>query len=208
MFSLHLKAIFIGAPLTWGTYFLSACLYTSALTFTSLLVQYEDPHIAWGNRKEQGCGARRIAIFAAKLIGLYVSTVIIFFLPLLWILQRLDRAILQSVWLPYAASFLASAGIAWLLTPTAIALLRKSNALPIRIEARRWGIYSALLAITACSALSAFCNSAVHAHPSKNGTGANLIYTVIAILTALPYIPLYIALALLADETAAQYNQP
>lgn len=189
---------------SFSAWFLIVYIYSAAFVITARLVR-DDKTTFTAARKH--LEHSRIAGFAFKILALSTCLTIPS-APLTYISARYYHfALNRSFWYNHALTLLVALIVAACLAPSAIRLLRDRRETPVKGEARAMGIYFAIFVVCASQALQTFCDLSVRAHPSANVIAHTLIGLNVCVLTALPYIPLYIALALLADETAAQYNQ-
>jgi hypothetical protein len=184
-----------------AAWFLIPCFYTAAFVITARLVRDSEitleaaqRHLPYG----------RMAGFILKLLALSTCSILFFTVFAYFSARHHHFSSIWSFWSMHALTSLISLGIAALLAPIAIHLLREDQEMPTSAESLKLGIYFSLFAVFACSALKAFCDISARAHPSVHGAVNALVSLNICILTALPYIPLYIALALIAGDADAE----
>lgn len=213
-----LETSLLSAPFVWGAYFFSICLYTSALLTISRALHNLWEHRNLGFRSAISSSpteTRRILGFSSKLLGLcFVGALLLF--PVSGLLAQVgfDRTAHDPLLFGYSYGILVSVGIAFVITPASIRLLRPSSNANVSSEDRRLGRIAAILAVAVSMTLGSLIPQ--FTLPLWRGWQAHaaavrfVIDAIASAVVALPYIPLFIAFALLArgDEPTAQEAEP
>ncbi len=190
-----MKAALVTAPFVWGNYFLHIAIYALAFVITAALVRNRLHELSSGLVLSQiKDHVIPILKFALKALALFAIAAILFYL--------LGSAGLfpQSFSSSFIAAFaiLSSSAIGWILTPSAIKLLPVQSATSPDPTLQRSGRLYAAIAI-AISTIIGFALQTV----TRATYGPPLWITCVAIfisfVAAAPYIPLFIALAFLAN---------
>lgn len=197
-----MKAAIFAAPFVWGRYFISIFLYTCALLATARILA-----------KILNSGAVGFTIqsrvpyalkFSLKCFALSAACAILFMFPITSLALELGpRGLLTNPFYPGAITLLLTCAIAFIMAPQAVRLV---SVAPVKISSDQ----AASSRVSAClaSAASISLGLAVsHAHISGWNSWPRheqlvwiAINLVIGIVTAIPYIPLFIALSLIADS--------
>ena len=202
-----IKALALTLPIEWANHLIALCLYTAAMIAVSALVprliagQRSSRHIILSTIRESGS---RILLFAFKillLIGAAAPLMAAFTALVLSIESKAHISPGPSMFYAFfTAALLLFAAIAYLMAPSAVALLRSREAEPISTDAIRLARTSAVLAELASGALSLLATRIGHSFISAT-TSTGQLYAIQAaesLFTATPYILLFIALSLLA----------
>jgi hypothetical protein len=198
-----MKAALLSAPFVWGNYFLRIAFYTVALVITAKLIR---------NRSQDPCSSLALSDFkgrivpvlkfAVRVLALFAVAAILFFLLGSIGLLPQPQSSLSSFFTAALIIFFSSA-IGWILAPSAIRLLQAQSATPPVPTLKRSGRLYAVIAI-AVSTTIAFALQAV----TRTTHGPPLWITCVAVFTSLiaavPYIRLFIALALLANLSSVE----
>lgn len=197
-------------PLIWGNFILNACIYTAAFVVTASLVRQvlreEKPELP-NALKSLGAYPRRILMFSLKLLSIYVLVAIPVFLPATYLMVAVFHRNNVPVF-SEAVTLPISILVAWLLAPAGIKLLQSQYSQRISDEAKRNGrilsmIVSGASVVIGCLSLQAR-HTIVNTADMFGGIQAQMIDASVSLLIAFAYVPLYIALTLLAVEDAQE----
>lgn len=191
--------------------FLGICFYTAAFLITALLVQgflqnfsVEYSFVAAMLKQQR----RNIFVFSLKLFLLLilaaalVTEAVIFLTPRLSHLPQLYGVTAADV--VNISVILLLVCVAYIITPSAIALLRLPDLPPVKSNAVVAGRIFAMLAVAASSVVDVFAGPVERvlfrevAH--INTVTSQTTYAIASLLGAFPYIFLFIALALIASR--------
>ncbi len=186
--------------------FLSVCLYTAAFIITANLVrlflQNLSPNL-WSAVKS--AKLRLPAIFSLSLKLFVLSFVIALFIttPLLFFRSHLG-SIVATPYFPYGFTLLISLCVAWIITPAAITLLRSPNFKPITSKTIMRGIGSSISTVIASTTFALVAQIAQRSLLSNSAQmppiAIQAIHAIASLLTTVPYIFLFIVLAVLATS--------
>jgi hypothetical protein len=198
------EAVLLTAPLLWGSYFLSICFYTSAmLAISEALRQISRTHRIDlpGSASSLRPALPRALRFSLKLFVLCVGAAIL--LAAITTFLTKFGLVMEPRLFGYCYSLAFSSGIAYLVTPSALRILQSIGYTPISSERQRLGRIFAILALAASNTLGAMLAQVNlplwegwHAHAAAVRF---VLSAIISLIAALPYIPLYIALYLIAN---------
>jgi hypothetical protein len=201
--------------------FLSVCLYTAAFLITANLVrlflQNLSPN-AWSAVKSANLRLPAIFSFSLKLfvlsfvIALFITTPLYFF----FFRSHLGSTVATPPHFAYGLTLLVSLCVAWIITPAAITLLRPPNFKPITSKTIMRGIGSSILTVIASTTLAFLAQIAQRSLLSNSAhmqpIAIQAIHAIASLLTSVPYIFLFIVLALLAtsdvDDAKLQTPNP
>lgn len=199
--------------------FLGICFYTTAFLITAQLVS---GHLQSSATEYRLVAAmlkkhrRSILVFSLKLFLLSVLAGVLAAEAVGFLTPRLNHLpLLYGVTAPYVAVFsaiLLSACVAYIVTPSAVTLLRLPNSPPVKSEALAVGRTFAVVAVVVSSSAGIFSEAVerfffrdvTHIHP----IALQAIYAIASLLTAFPYIVLFIALALIATGSIEESEVP
>jgi hypothetical protein len=202
--ALTLKAATLGAPFLWGTYFLATVLYTTALFMTAAFVR--------DIKQSQRCdfrlalefaGRRRrlIVRFSLMMLGLFVLAALIFAITP----QIGDRplALTSPAAFAYGYTAMACICIAYWMSPVAMRRISAEGPRPLteqsRSASRIFAIPIALASLLLAGLLPYLERSLAAEHLLKNFLARSALEVVLSLVSALPYVVLFIALTLIAD---------
>jgi hypothetical protein len=209
-----IKVALLTRPMVWGDHLLSLCLYTAAMIAISTLVPQliaegsSSPKRVLSILQKSGSS---LVIFAFKiliLIGIAAIPLAIFAGLISHGSLRVPfygAVIVPIYYAGYAIGLLLSAAIGYLIAPSAITLLRHRGAGPISREAVRLARIAAVLTQFASGTLYLLAAHIGHSFISPT-TPIGATYAVEAaesVVSAVPYIVLFIALSLLASTDNA-----
>lgn len=211
--ALEFKAALSAAPLTWGAYFVTVYLYAVALAMTAGLVLAIVKGLQPDMQVQSGfVRARRAAIFSlsVKIFGLMVAAILVMGVAIVQAVGFFGRRIPASS-VGLVSALVAFAAIAFFIAPSALRLIGgdtsevSANGIG---EARRF----AVIAVMSSVAIGYFCGVAVHAiraaGTENDGTARGITDAAASLITALPYIPLFVILALVAFKTGESPIEP
>lgn len=188
--------------------FLSVCLYTAAFLITANLVrlflQNLSPNL-WSSVKSANLRLPAILSFSLKLFVLSFVIALFITTPLYFVFFRNHRGnIVATPYFAYGVTLLISLCVAWIITPAAITLLRSPNFKPITSKTIMRGIGSSILTVTASTTLALLAQIAQRSLLSNSAPmqpiAIQAIHAIASLLTSVPYIFLFIVLALLATS--------
>jgi hypothetical protein len=196
--AIELKATLLTAPLLWATYFAATYLYIVALVMTAGLVREildgrepeMEPQFGFVSARRANILSVSIKAFAVLVVAILLMGALI--VPAVHLFKREISA--SSIGL--AAALLASLAVAFFITPRALALI-SGHQFPVSAkqisDARRFG----MLAVTVSAAVGYLCEVAASA--ARGPAVPHLVFgTVDSLLSALPFIPLFVFLSLTA----------
>jgi hypothetical protein len=194
---LVLKIALMTGPLVWGTYLLNIGFYATALVVTASLVR-RLPSAFSEFRPRLG----DIVVFSLMLFALWVIATLLVGALSVGLVVRQTGLLAKSPFVLGLAA-LVSMGIAYLITPAALTLLGTAQSQPISAGSLRWGRSFSILAVAASSAIAFFAEtgerSLVTTAPITRGNLLIAVGALTSLLAAIPYIPLFISLSLIAD---------
>lgn len=205
--SLLLKAVLIGGPLLWGTYFLNIFLYTLALVVASVLLEMvfagSRPDLLLALRSTK-LRLKRVGVFSLKVFLFLVGGTAIFCYTLGRFAAGLAR--LQAV--VFGAIAIGYAVVAYFMAPAALLLLRDSRSELMRRESGVWARKFAIagaIAISAIAYLVTLANESIRTLPIFAHEAPSLVLNLTTSLAgAFPYILLFIALSLIGRSDAVE----
>ncbi len=222
------KAEILAAPLALGTQFISTFLLASSMVVTAALLS----DIAETGRSGSlqtamppvAASIRRILVYSLKLFALDVLSGTLASLLMPWatglqsnieIWMRLSiefRISLERMNLPiYLCNLLFALGIAYIIAPIAIRLLQPQGSTPTPQQAKTARIAWILTAVfgtilgVAVSGIEASFFQQLH---TTSDLAALSISAIASVINALPNIPLFIALYLIATPNSPLTNPP
>jgi hypothetical protein len=203
---LAIKITLITGPFVWGTYLLNICFYVTAFIITASLVR-RLPSVFFEFRSRLG----DILSFSLKLFALWIIAALLFTVISVGLDFRKTRLLAKSPFI-FVLAALVSMCIAYLITPSAIFLVGTVKSRLISLESVRWGRRFSILAVAASLAIAFFVQfeerSLVTTAPISRGKLLIAIGAVTSLLAAIPYIPLFISLSLIADGEAPHHGTP
>jgi hypothetical protein len=214
------KAAALTAPLVWTTRYLGICLYTAALIATAAIVySVAAPETATlkQSRSSIWTSRRRILIFSLKFFFLNAVVGILGSWLLSWSLQ------LQSFWekststspafqiaieksnLPVLLpALLLAAAIATIMAPIAVRLLQPPP-VPLSPQQAKSARHASLIVVAVAAVLQVLIQQVEPSLFQHLGTATATLLTVgfaVSLITAIPFVPLYVALSLIATPEA------
>jgi hypothetical protein len=201
------KVAFLTAPLLWGTYFLTILFYATALLTTGVILR----NLADTGRAQieivvstVSSSLARSMRFSVKLLALCALSAIILAFPLTTLALKLGPdGILTSPIYIYGLVLLFSLAIACFIGPDAIALLRPANSGSAPHQQAYSARVSASIAVALSTALSLFVAQARMPLWNSWRDHAAIVHTILdaagSLIVTLPYVPLFIALYLIAN---------
>jgi hypothetical protein len=202
------KVLLLAVPLTAGTYLLSVCFYSAALFTIYYLIQ----DCLHGRSFELRVAVsamlkldqRRILILSTKILVLFACGSFLF---VSLIAKRIFPLLVDF---GYVFGVALVAGIAYLLAPTAIAALQSSQ--PVSTHAIANARTLAVLGSVASSAIGWLAQKAQgsfftpSSHPSILAQQSMAL--IASLFVALPYVPISIALSLIATGPSSYQEKP
>jgi hypothetical protein len=206
------RALMVATPLGVCRGFLEVCLFVAALAMTAKLVgmvlEEKKPDIL-AALKEIAPEWRGILVFSLKyLVALGVmGAVMILSTGALVSLRLFDTAASNAF--VYPVSVALEAGIAWVLMPAAMRLLRTSKFTEVSVQCRRSGTVFVVLMSAAALALERIVGTAEAKLILDNQWELTAVSALNSIMVNVPEVLLFIVLALLAvqDIPEAETNQ-
>jgi hypothetical protein len=205
-----MKAALLSGSFVWGTYFLNTCLYTVAFVITATLVhtlgQDLQPDLP-GVLRSLGSRIRRILVFSVKLLALYA---------LFGVLLVHATGLAQKWRFPtthFVPGFvmLAYVSVAYFMAPSGIRLLRNAQSRPLTAEYATWGRRVSILMVMASLAISYFVSLAEQSLNTSPLLARGILRMIMEVpasaVAAFPYVPLFISLALIATNDAAEVSR-
>ena len=185
----------------------NACLYAAAMIAisTSIPALMAQTKIPW-QQIPFAIRQRRVQILLLSLkvfgmftVAVFLDTALILYLPGLHFLPLIFT--IGSRGESYVIIVLLLAAIAWILAPSALTLLHPREAPPTNLQSIR---HARILAAICVAAESALYYLATIARPSfapqlTTALAINAYWVIASAVSALPYIPLFIALSLIAN---------
>jgi hypothetical protein len=206
------------------TQLLSICLYTAAFLITAQLVRLilEDlsPNLRSAARSATlHLGA--IFSFSLKLFGWAIVSALLLATPVyFFIFQNHERRLMETPYFTHGLALLVAICVAYFITPAAIELLRSPDSEPVPPKLAWQGcgfsiptvMVSQAIAFLAQIAERSFLSSSIRAQPID----MQAVHSIASLLSAIPYIFLFIALALIAIsavedaelQAAEPHNEP
>jgi hypothetical protein len=199
-------SFFLGAPFTWGTHFIDLCLFTLAFVTTAELVRMalrnERPKISFA---AQSLRVKALSVFGFSLKVLGPCLIALIFSGYLqsWFATVIDPNFFATTvtMVDYLVFCVVRSAIAYVVTPSAVRLLRDEGFSSINAREKRLARGFGILAVLVSAVISVICAPAVP--PLVRGAqlfGARLAFTeaLLSFCVALPYAPLFVTLALIA----------
>jgi hypothetical protein len=205
------KAAMLSTPINVGTYLVSAWLYVAAFVVIASLVALilQDKEARIGQALPDLAGrVKRTLLYCVILL---VTTVLVF-VPLslssVWLMTHYD-SVGPNMWLAEknATVLLALFAVAWFMTPGAIRLLRPSESGAVSSQAKKYGRYTAIAVEAAIVALAIIIPKLLTGVMIERGLAWNTYTAVLSIVVNLPYVPFFVALALIAHETPLESQE-
>jgi hypothetical protein len=200
------KAALLSGAFVWGTHFLNICLYTVALVITATLVQELQPDSP-GVLHPLGSRIRRILVFSGELLALYALSGVL----LLQATRLAEKWRFSTTDLVPGFVMLAYVSVAYCMAPSGIRLLREAQSRPVTSENFAMGRSFAILMVMTSLAISYFLaivEQSLNTSPLlARGILRIMMEVPASAVTALPYVPLFISLALIATNDAAEVTQ-
>jgi hypothetical protein len=203
------KVGLLSAPIIWGTHFAGIILYASAMTITANFVLMHPPVINSLYKQNPNHSFRNILFFSLKVFAIIFlvgipSTAIVSVISM-----RSPRSVL--LWggefgVLYGIAF--TVVVAYLITPTAIRLLMKRRTDPVNVNLRRSARAFTVLAVIASELLSRLTMATQSRFLSQSTPriGALSFIGATSLVSAFPYILLFIALALAANPIETEQH--
>lgn len=201
------KVFLLTLPITWGTYFVSILLYVVALIVVNgvLAAASESGRLpVWAWLDVPRPRYLSVLLLCLKTLALCAVSLGIFF-GLTSLLQTVHlREVMINPVFTYGITALLGTGIAYVISPAAVTILRADLSHPLTtLEASRARV-AAALAVAGSVVISLFVQHAGQSLLDKpqhlNGVMLHGIELLSSLLSALPYIPLFIALSLIASN--------
>ena len=197
------EAILFSWPLEWGTRYVDACLLTCSLVITAVCIQ-KLAHVetSYGSSAFGAvrAGAKRIVIFALKFCAWTVVVTVALALPVSYVTFHLDIGQTKYFPISIAGAIVGMSIAAWIMIPSALALLRPSGVLPVAGPGTRLCRFFAILSIN-CIAVLEFAIPRLETHIQLRGRpAATALFAFNDLVIHLPLLFLFIALALIALE--------
>jgi len=213
-----MTVVLLTVPLDWAVHFSSTVLYTSAMLITAAmlhnLAETGQTHLAAAT-DFVASSYLRILVFSAKLLALLAASAVLA-LPVLALALKLQTYLERSPYLSlrsqldmekanlsgYVYVLPLMLAIAYIIAPVALQLLRPPNSIPTPQERRRARI--AALIVTATVTILGFVVPRIEILflqqlSSPSSSVIRLTNTIVSVITALPYVLLYIIFYLIAN---------
>ncbi len=199
-----LKILLLTKPIDWGSHLIALCLYISAMmaTFTLISALRSKQRFSLGSilyPLQQSFS--RLVFFSLKLLiaigiaALILSSVVVVFF------QKNGTRFISTQNFGYFFATLALSAIAYLMAPAAVKFLRPHDSEAITPEIARQTKISAVLASIASAAIYFFAIQIRPSFSSRSTIWGGVLYEAIgSLVSATPYIVLFIALSLLAKN--------
>jgi hypothetical protein len=208
--ALIMKAALLSGSFLWGTYFLNTCLYTVAFVITATLVhtlgQGLQPDLP-GVLRSLGWRIRRILAFSVKLLALYA----LFGVLLLHATRLAQKWGFPTTHVVPGFVMLAYLSVAYFMAPSGIRLLRDAQSRPVTTEYANWGRSFSIVMVMASLAISYFVSLAEHSLNTSPLLARGILRVIMEVpasaVAAFPYVPLFISLALIATNDAAEVSR-
>jgi hypothetical protein len=188
------------------TQLLSICLYTLAFLLTAQLVRFilQDlsPNL-WSAVRSGELHPGAIFSFSLKFFGWAIISALLLATPVyFFIFQNHERRLMETPYFTHGLALLVAICVAYFITPAAIELLRSpySQPVPPKFAWRGCGfsiptvIVSQAIAFCAEIAERSFLSNSIRAQPLD----VQAIHAIASLLSAFPYIFLFIALSLIS----------
>lgn len=203
---LELKAALIGGPFVWGGYFVSIGLYTIAFVATAVLVKSIDQsgkpdfRLAFGVVKSR---IRRILRFSLRVLLFFAVAAAVWSFVLIPLAVKSLREESLNV-LAVGVTILVEAITAYCVAPAALSLLTESSSQMMNRESVRWGRGFSIAGSIAglVIAFIPVMQGQRLLNPIIVHVGPVVFNMITSLLFVLPYIPMFIALSLIAMNDA------
>jgi hypothetical protein len=202
------KAAILCTPLVWGSYFVHICLYTAAFVITAAVISkvqaQHEPCLA-EVISLLGLSLRRIFWFALKVLALWIlGGILLILVPAGFIHFFFEGNFLGPAIFGSVGALLGSICVAWLLTPAGIRLIQAPLSESVSVDNIKRGRIFAILAVAASIIISYFvmkAEASISTSSDFDPTFHHLVISpLLSLFAALPYMPLWIVLSLLAVE--------
>lgn len=207
-----MKAALLIAPFVWGSYFINICLYTMAFLVTARLVFtfQEQPSAASFAATLKAGHPRRIFVFALKIFAMFIlAAMLLLAVDLFVVSTHQAKLVAMALWADGAA-MVVSVCIAYCIVPSSLRLIKDRNS--FLADESIWRGRSIAILVVAASSVIAFCVQT--AEQSLLGTSPVHPMTLLALgaiaslFAAVPYVPLFIALSLVAMQDDDEVQPP
>jgi hypothetical protein len=202
------------------TQLLSICLYTAAFLITAqlvrLILQDLSPNL-WSAARSATLHLGAIFSFSLKLFGWAIISALLLATPVyFFIFQNHERRLMETPYFTHGLALLVAVCVAYFVTPAAIELLRSPTSQPVSPKVAWQGcgfsiptvIVSQAIAFCAEIAERSFLSNSIRAQPID----IQAIHAIASLLSAFPYIFLFIALSLItisaAEDVDAELQAP
>lgn len=200
----HSMAIVMSANagLAWLGHYANLCIDTAALVLTAILIgmllRKEKPILGAAAAKLRSY-LERALIYAAKAWLLYLTLHLIYCCLIYFPINAVIFGRQGLSALSISLSLLAGVCYAWIMAPIAIRLLRSADSPALNAQEKKLGRYVYILVVVASSAIGYLLGpfvSSLRLHP----LGADIVFRyALPIFTDIPYVFLYVALAVIAN---------
>jgi hypothetical protein len=203
------------------TQLLSICLYTLAFLITAqlvrLILQDLSPNL-WSAVRSASLHLGAIFSFSLKLFGWAIVSALLLATPVyFFIFQNHQRRLMETPLFTHGLALLVAICVAYFITPAAIELLRSPTSQPVPPKVAWQGcgfsipIVMVSQAIAFCAEIAerSFLSNSIRAQPLD----VQAIHAIASLLSAFPYIFLFIALSLITisaveDDVELQAAEP
>jgi hypothetical protein len=199
-----LRWLLLTKPIDWGSHLLALCLYVCALMTTCSIVSTFRSKQKLSVRKILSPiqrSFRRLVYFSLKLLIVIGIAAIPFILITVFIFQKNGARYISIENFSIIFSTLGTSAIAYLMAPAAVKFLSSQNSETTPAETARQAKISAVLTVITSDALYFIAVQIRNSFFLRSAGWTNLLFpAVTSLISALPYIVLFIALSLLAAE--------
>jgi hypothetical protein len=196
--------LFLTKPVDWGTHLIALYLYVCAMmtifTLISMLRSRQELSLSKILSPLQQSFSR-LVFFSLKLLIVIGIAAIPFLLFTFVFFERNGARYISIQNFSLVIATLPTSAIAYFMAPAAMKLLRPHNFEAITPERTQLAKISAALAVVASDVLYFFAVQVRHSFVSRPTSWSGVPYEVVAsLVSATPYIVLFIALSLLAED--------
>lgn len=198
-------------PLDWGVRYVNVCLLTAALMVTACLIAalVHGQRFGWKNALSSlRIRAKSILVFALKLAALMLVSTAILILPVSYVDVHWNLD--QTQYFPAAigGAIVTNALIAWIVTPMALRLLQSPGGTLLDAQRKKLGRYSAVITVFVIAVLEFAIPRAESRLQLHSNLQAQTLFALNDLANNLPFLLLFIVLALLALEVPLTSEPP
>lgn len=196
--------------LVWAVHYVNISIFAVAMVLTAMLAYAslcnEQPAFAFAAARLTSY-PKRILVYAAKAWFLMLVLNAILYWPIYLPAFHLSWGSLGFVVLSRGLSLLDQLCFAWILAPVALRLLRPAAAPASSIEEKKLARNIFMLTVVAYEAISTILDSLVIKLHLAQQPAVDAAFQIAGLIANAPYVPLYVALALIAYPEMAK-NAP